>query len=488
MDRLSGLDAIFLYVESPSMHTHVALTAVLDPTTTPGGYTFERFRDHIAARARELPLFHRRVSDVPLRLHHPIWVDDERFRPEDHLRRAALPAPGGESELAELVGYLAGIPLDRRRPLWEMWVIEGLEGGRIALLAKIHHAAVDGVGAAELMPTFFDLEPDPPPRAVPLIRPEAPPSRWSLLGMAGAERARALGRIPGLARRTGEAIGGIRHRRRAVGTAGGTPLGAPRTTFNGPITAERSVAFARLSLTEVKQVKAAFGATVNDVLLATCALAVRRYLEERGGAPDEPLVTACPVAVAPPTGPPGPGPTSGRNKLSVMFTQLQTHRDDPVAVLEATCASTAAAKREHAILGDDVLSGWAEVVDPTAAAVLSRIYQRLGTSSHHRPAISFVLSNIPGPSFPVYLAGARLERAFPFGPVIDGAGLNVSVLSHEDDVDVGFMGATAVVPDIWALADGVAPSFDALLGAARGRAAGTDAGPRGQAPVAGPAS
>jgi diacylglycerol O-acyltransferase len=468
MDRLSGLDAFFLYVETPSMHTHVALTAVLDPSTTPGGYTFQRFRDHIAARANELPLFHRRVAAVPLRLHHPVWVDDERFRPEDHIHRAALPSPGGQAELADLVGYLAGIPLERDRPLWEMWVIEGLAEGRIALLAKIHHAAVDGVGAAELMPTFFDLEPDPPARPTPLVRPEAAPGRWELLGMAGAERVRAIGRLPGLARRTGEAIGSIRHRRRTDGAAGGTPLGAPRTVFNGTITAERSVAFARLSLSEVKEVKAAFGATVNDVLLATCALTVRRYLEARGGAPDEPLVTACPVSVAPAV---GAAPAAGRNKLSVMFTLLQTQQDDPAAVLEATCAAAAAAKREHAIVGDDILAGWAEVADPTASAIVSRLYHRVGASGRHRPAISFILSNIPGPAFPVYLAGARMERAYPFGPVLDGAGLNVSVLSHEDHVDLGFMGASAVVPDVWELADAVAPALADLLAAARGRRA-----------------
>jgi diacylglycerol O-acyltransferase len=464
VQRLSGLDAFFLYIETPAMHTHVALTAVLNPGTMPGGYSFERIRDHIASRVHLVPPFRRRVVDVPLRLHHPVWVDDPDFSIDDHVHRVALPAPGGMPELAELTGHLASIPLERSRPLWEMWVIEGVEGGRIALMAKIHHSAMDGASGAELMPLFFDLEPDPPAGAAPPpFQPEPPPDRWELLGMAGMERLRGLAGLPSLARRTGEAIGTIRRaRREAGGLSGGTPLTAPRSPFNGPITGERVVAFTRLPLGDVKHVKQVLGGTVNDVLLATCALAVRRYLAERGELPDRPMVTACPVSVRA-----DDERGQANNRLSIMFTPLPTDIGDPVECLRTTHETALAAKREHEALGNDTLSAWAEVIDPTASRFVSSIYGATGLAAHHRPPLSFILSNIPGPPFPVYLAGAEMERAYPMGPVIEGAGLNVTVLSYRDSVDFGFLAAKALVPDVGDLAAAVPEAFGQLLAAAQ---------------------
>jgi WS/DGAT/MGAT family acyltransferase len=467
MEPLTGLDAFFLYIETPAMHTHVALAAVLDPSTMPCGYSFERIRDHIARRVHLVPPFRRRVVEVPLRLHHPVWVDDAGFRIERHVKRAALPAPGGGREFAELVGHIASIRLDRSRPLWEMWVVEGLERNRIGLIAKVHHSAMDGASAAELMPAFFDLEPDTEPVEPPPWEPEPPPDDWELLGFAGASRLRALGTLPGLVRRTGDALGDIRRtRQKTPGRAGGTPLTAPRAPFNGPLTPERSVAFARIPLDEVKQVRSVLGGTVNDVLLATCALAVRGYLERRGALPDEPLVAACPVSVR-------TDEDRGRanNRLSVLFTPLHTEVADPRVVLERTRASTGAAKDEHARLGAGTLAAWAELADPTIASVASELYRRSGLSGLHRPALSLVLSNVPGPPFPVYLAGAEMERAYPMGPVIEGTGLNVTVLSYRDHVDVGFMAATALVPDVWSLADGIPVAFAALHEAAGGAGA-----------------
>lgn len=470
MEPLSGLDAFFLYIETPAMHTHVALAAVLDPSTMPSGYSFERIREHIARRVHLVPPFRRRVVEVPLRLHHPVWVDDAGFRIERHVKRAALPEPGGLHEFAELMGHIASIPLDRSRPLWEMWVVEGLEGGRIGLIAKVHHSAMDGASAAELMPAFFDLEPDAAPIEPPPWEPEPAPNDWELLGYAGAERLRRLGALPGLVRRTGSAITAIRRaRQEAPGRAGGTPLTAPRAPFNGPLTPDRSVAFARIPLDEVKHVRSVLGGTVNDVLLATCALALRHHLEARGALPEEPLVAACPVSVR-------ADEDRGRanNRLSVLFTPLHTELADPRAVLERTRATARAAKDEHERIGATTLSAWAELADPMVASVASELYRRSGLSGVHRPALSLVLSNVPGPSFPVYLAGAEMERAYPMGPVIEGTGLNVTVLSYRDHVDVGFMAASALVPDVWGLADGIVTAFAALREAAERAEASAD--------------
>jgi WS/DGAT/MGAT family acyltransferase len=475
VERLSGLDAFFLYIETPSMHTHVALTAVLDPSTMPGGYSFDKIRRHVDERVHLVRPFRKKIVDVPLRVHHPVWVDDASFRLENHLKRVAVPSPGSLADLADLVGHIASIPLDRTKPLWEMWIVEGLENGRIGLVAKIHHSAMDGASGIDLMPAFFDLEVEPAPReAPPDWTPEEIPDQWNLFGASLYERARSLTRLPSVARHTGQAINAIRNERRETHTAAGTPLTAPSTVFNGSITADRSVAFARVSLDEIKRVKQAFGATVNDVILATTALAVRHYLDKRDDLPDQPLVTACPVSVR-------PDEEKGElnNRLSVMFTKLHTDVADPVACLLATKKTAAAAKQEHEVLGPETLGAWAEMVDPLASDIFSNLYSSSGLASKHRPALSFIMSNVPGPAFPVYLAGAEMERAFPMGPVLEGAGLNVTVLSYRDSVDFGFLAATALVPDVPVLADAVPEAFHELYTAALDREEQDPTGPSG---------
>ncbi len=464
MERLSGLDAFFLYIETPTMHTHVALTAVLDTSTMPGGYSFEAMRRHIADRVHLVRPFRKRVVEVPLRLHHPVWVDDTDFEVDRHIKRIAVPSPGTLRELSDVVGHIASVQLERSKPLWEVWIVEGLEHDRVALVAKVHHSSMDGASAAELLPAFFDLEAVPAePVIPPPYDPSPAPDDWELVGASAVERLRSLGGLPSLARRTTQSITRIRRDRRDTHTAAGTPLTAPHTVFNGPITAQRSVAFARVPLAQVKDVKNAYAATVNDVLLATCALAMRRYLEDRKGLPAEPLVTACPVSIR---GDHERGEQN--NRLSVMFTKLHTDVGDPVECLLATQKTAAAAKSEHEILGPDTLGAWAELADPMASRLASSLYSSNNLAALHRPALSFILSNIPGPPFPVYLAGAEMERAYPMGPVLEGAGLNVTMMSYRDSVDFGFLGATELVPDIWDLADAVPVAFDELYDSAIG--------------------
>lgn len=446
------------------MHTHVALTAVLDPSTMPGGYSFEAMRRHIADRVHLVRPFRKRVVDVPFRLHHPVWVDDTDFEVDRHIKRIAVPSPGTLRELSHIVGHIASVQLERSKPLWEVWIVEGLEHDRVALVAKVHHSSMDGASAAELLPAFFDLEAEPAETVIPPpYDPSPAPDDWELVGASAVDRLRSLGRLPSLARRTTQSITRIRRDRRDTHTAAGTPLTAPHTVFNGPITAQRSVAFARVPLAQVKEIKNAHAATINDVLLATCALAMRRYLEDRKGLPAEPLVTACPVSVR-------SDDERGQqnNRLSVMFTKLHTDVGDPVECLRATQKTAAAAKSEHEILGPDTLGAWAEMADPIASRVASSLYSSNNLAAHHRPALSFILSNIPGPPFPVYLAGAEMERAYPMGPVLEGAGLNVTMMSYRDSVDFGFLGATELLPDIWDLADAVPVAFDELYDAAVG--------------------
>ncbi|HMK63066.1 MAG TPA: wax ester/triacylglycerol synthase domain-containing protein, partial [Acidimicrobiales bacterium] len=275
MQRLSGLDASFLYLETPSLHMHVSMAAVFDPTTMSGGYRFATLRDLVAERLLGAPIFRRRLVEVPLRLDHPYWVEDPDFDIDYHLRQGALPSPGGMAELARFVGDVCSRQLDRAKPLWEMYVVEGVAGGRIAVVTKIHHCTIDGVSGAELLGELFDLQADPPARPVPDELPSPSPSLPSdLVMLAQAMRGRATRplRVGYLAWKTGKAFLEVRRVRQSSDSGrAALPLTTPRTSLNTAITAHRSVAFATISLDDVKRIKNALGTTVNDVVLAICA-------------------------------------------------------------------------------------------------------------------------------------------------------------------------------------------------------------------------
>jgi diacylglycerol O-acyltransferase / wax synthase len=463
MERLSGLDASFLYLETPSDHMHVALTAVFDPSTMPGGYSFERVKEFIASRLHLVPPFRRRVVEVPFRLGHPIWIEDPHFDLDYHIRRVGAPAPGGMRELSELAAQIASTPLDRTKPLWELYVVEGLADGNIGVVTKMHHCAVDGVSGAELMVHLFDLEPggrdvEPPEhREVDEV-----PSDAELVGHAIASRIRRQATLPGLLGSTLRSANTLVQRHRDPETiVGAVPLTAPRTPFNGALTPHRRVSFARVSLSDIKAVKNATGATVNDVVLALMAGTLRRYLEGRDVLPDEPLIAVCPMSVRLED---EQGQTN--NKVSAMFTSLATDVDDPLDRLRAISRVTRGAKEDHNAIGARFLQDWAEHAAPTTFALASRLYARLGLADRHRPIHNLVISNVPGPPFPLYYAGARLVAAYPMGPVMQGAGLNVTVMSYMDSVDIGFMACRELVPDVWDLPGYVDEAMAELLSAA----------------------
>jgi WS/DGAT/MGAT family acyltransferase len=456
------MDSFFLYAETPAQHMHVTLVAVLDPAGVPGGYDFERVKTHIGSRVPLVPPFTRRLVPVPLRIHHPLWAADPDFDLDQHVLRAAAPAPGGLEELSEVVGQIASLPLDRSRPLWEVWLVEGLIDGKVAFVGKVHHAALDGIGGVEQMINFFDLAPEPPATepAAPLPVADEIPSDLELVAFAAGSRLRGLVEVVPLVRRTAGSVLAVRRRRAGPDeTAGATPLTGPPTTINGSIGARRKVAFARVSLDEVKSVKHAVGGTVNDIILAICAGALRRHLEAHHEDPTQPLVAACPVSVR------HSEPAHTGNRLSAMFTPLHTEVADPAERLAATLATAGAAKQEHALFDPDTLHGFAEVVDPNLFSWMFDWYSGTGLADRHRPAINVMISNVPGPPFPLYLAGAELVRAFPMGPIIEGVGLNITVMSYRDAVDFGFMAAANLVPDVWDLAAGVEPALAELVDA-----------------------
>jgi len=468
MTRLSGLDASFLYMETPTMHTHVCLAAVLDPSTMPEPYSFEAIRRRIESRVPLIPPFRRLVRHVPLRVHHPVWEEDPDFAIEHHVHLTQMVAPASIDQFARLAAGIASVPLDRSRPLWQITVVEGLADDRIGVVAKVHHSAMDGTAGIEILYALFDLDPeaadDPGAEATAAATPlSITLSDFDLMVQATGDRLRAGSRLAGLIRRTTDAITGVVRSRSATdGPTGGTPLTAPQTPFNGAIEADRSMAFTRVSLSEVKEVKAAFGVTVNDVVLATCGRALRAYLLDHDCLPEDPLLASCPVSIR-------TEDESGAfgNRVSVMFPRIHTELEDPIDTLRQTADAASAAKGEQRQLGASLLGDWAEVADPTSLTLATDLLTRFKLADHLPAVHNVVISNVPGPGFPVYLAGAKLEQAYPMGPVLEGAGLNITVLSYCDSVDIGFIAATNLVPDLDVLAGEVVPAFAELLEASR---------------------
>jgi diacylglycerol O-acyltransferase / wax synthase len=485
MERLSGLDASFLYLETPSLHMQVALTLVLDPSTVPGGYSFDRMKRAIGQRIPCAPIFRRKLVEVPFRLGHPVWVDDPDFDIDYHVRRAAVPSPGGLRELADLTGDIAGHKLDRSRPLWEMWIVENLADEQIALVAKMHHSTVDGVSGAALLSVLFDLEPAPsPPDHVPaeveidgrvpsglelMTQATLARTRWPF-EMAG-EMVRTLHRLldvrrirlgsPGSSHHDEEPEPAEANPKKPAAAKAALPLTAPRTSFNVAVTPRRAVAFTSLGLDDVKRLKNRTGTTVNDVILAICAGALRSFLLQGDELPDKPLVAVVPVSVRPDAGSP-----KGSNQVSALFVQLPCHLHDPLERLSVIRSGTKGAKEEHNALGADLLLNWAEYATPNVFANAARLYTGMRLANRHRPIANLVISNFPGPDFPLYLAGAELTAGFPLGPVMDGMGVNITVMSYRSVLNWGILVCPESMPRLWNLTAAVPAALAELLAAA----------------------
>jgi diacylglycerol O-acyltransferase / wax synthase len=464
MERMSGLDASFLYFETPNMHMHVMGVIVFDPSTVPEGYSFENVKDKMSKRLHLVPPFRRKLAPIPFNLHHPVWVEDANFDLDYHIRRIGCPEPGGEKELAELVGDIASRPLDRDRPLWEMYIVEGLQNGYVASVAKMHHCTIDGVSGANLMVHLFDLEPNPAEDKgadVPW-EPDRMPTDIERIGYAIASRVRRPLNLFKVLPATAQSVMNVVSRRRGGDGSGmAMPFSAPRTSFNQPITPHRRTAFSTTSLEEVKEIKKAFGVTVNDVVLTIVSSALRKYLEGRGELPDKPLIATCPVSVR------SEEEKIGSNQVSAMFTSLATDIPDPVERLRAIHESSKGAKEEHNAIGADILSNWGEFAAPTTFALAARMYTGLRLAERHPVIHNLVISNVPGPPFPLYFAGAKLVGLNPLGPIFDGAGLNITVLSYVDNINWGFIACRELMPDLWDLADAIGQAQAELLKAAQ---------------------
>ena len=464
MRRLTGLDAAFLLLESANNHMHVASVAIFDPATMPGGYSFATVRQLVQDRLHLLPPFRWKLVEVPFGLHHPIWINDPDFDLDFHVRRAVWASPGGTAELRQFVAEVVGRPLDRQRPLWEMYVVEGLEGGRFALVTKTHHAAIDGVSGMEMTVNLLDLTPEP--RVIepedPPWRPERVPSDAEMVTFGVASLARQPLMAATAARRTAlMAVNLWRRNRQPDVEPPPAPFAAPATSLNVPITPHRQFGTARLQLDDIKAVKRALGGTVNDVVLAVCAGALRRYLDDQDERPDGALVAMVPISVRTED----QKGTMG-NRVSSLLTSLATDLDDPVERLAVIRSGTARAKDQEKAVSASELTGWLEFAGPAVAAQAARLVSTLRVGSRMKPIFNVVISNVPGPNVPLYSAGAQMEAVYPVGPISSGIGLNMTVMSYMGDVFFGLLACRETVPDVQRIADALVEALTELQKAA----------------------
>ncbi len=476
MRQLTSLDAQFLALENARQTGHVGSLTVFDTESAPNGdLTMDNMMELLAARLHLLPPLRWRLVETPFGLDYPHWVDDPHFDLEFHVREVALPAPGNDEQLAEQVQRLHSRLLDRTRPLWEMYVITGLESGYTALYTKIHHAIIDGVSGAEILGLLLDLTPEvretPPGETMQAGRT---PGQWEMLGRGllslpryPIRAARALptvlphldetpfATLPG-AGLIGRAADLVEHLARGDGNRVQRPSHkAPRTTFNGKISPHRRWVFGQLPLADLKEVKAAFGCTINDVVVALCAGAVRRWLVDHDELPTEPLVAQIPVSVR----------TSEQvgtygNRILLSSTTLFTNIADPAERLRRTSESLRRMKERHKAVPASVLQDANHFIPPALFGRAARVTFSLARSA--TPPWNLMISNVPGPQFPLYLAGAKLVANYPVSVITDGTALNITVQSYDGHLDFGILADRDQMPDLWNFMDWLEASLSEL--------------------------
>jgi WS/DGAT/MGAT family acyltransferase len=440
---------------------HIGSIAIYDPSTAPGGkVTFKGILEHITSRMPLVPSYREKLARVPFDLDHPYWINDPDFDLEFHVRHIALPKPGDWRQLCIQSARLHARELDLDRPLWEFYVIEGLDNvegvppGSFALVSKVHHAAIDGVSGAEMTAAIHDITPDAPsPDVDDPYTPERTPSGFELVTRAGVNTATQPFRFARLVRRT------ARNTLRNAGALRSAFPAAPRTRFAGVITPHRVVDGRAFDLADVKQIKAAVpGATVNDAVVAIVTGALRQYLLANDELPDIPLVAMAPISVRT-TDESG---TMG-NQVSAMTVSLPTTISDPLERLKTVYASTQSSKELTNAIGARVLSDYTKFVPWALAGLATRTASRFSLANRASMPINTVITNVPGPQMPLYMAGAQMVALFGMGPVTDGMGIIHPVFSYNGGISISFTACREMLPDPASYAACLQASFDELV-------------------------
>ncbi len=438
---------------------HVGAVAVIE-----GSLKFEKFRETILSRIHMIPKLRKRLVSIPMSVDYPYWVDDPEFDIDLHIHHVALPEPGNWSNLRKLASKIFSEPLDHSRPLWEFTFVEGLDNvsqvqeGSVAIISKIHHVAIDGVGGAGLFAILFDLSPDvkeiPPQKE---FSPQPIPNELSLILKSTATFAKTPLKFPKLVLDTVTATmkAGFLTRTQHLDLPA-APFTAPRTPLNGIIAARRKWNTTILSLSRVKALKTIMGTTLNDIVLAICGGALRRYLLEKEQLPKKPLVAMVPISTR------KADDTSLGNKLSAMLVQLATDIEDPIERLEAIYENTHRGKTYQNATGAKRLSNIAEAVPFGVANQAARLYSRFNLAKLHNPVFNVVITNVPGPQLPIYLQGHKLNSVMGMAPIIDGMGLIITILSYNGNITISPTSDVNSMPDLDVFSDYILDSANEL--------------------------
>ena len=457
MDRLNTLDAEFLHMEDGVVHMHIAGACVFsDPPPS-----VDELTALIASKLHLIPRYRQRVRQVPFELGRPVWVDDPHFEIGYHVRHTALPAPGDDATFCRLMGRLMSQPLDRERPLWETWLVEGLEGGHWALVFKIHHCMVDGVAGVGLLTVLLDAEPHVVPAAPEPWEPEPePPGALKVLdawaGLAG-DVLGVAGRLPHAVFHPGAALDTVTGTVQGMGRLTGRLRSTPSLSIDGTIGPHRRWAHSSASLGDVKAIRSVYGGTINDVVLAAVSGGYRQLLAERGDDPDAAVVRSLvPVSTRHDDGRGVPD-----NRVTLLLYELPVGEADPVVRLAMVQEQMAELKGSHMAEAGEVVTTLGNLAPPMIVAPLSRAAIRLMHQVSQR-SINTVTTNVPGPQFPLYCLGREMEQYRPFVPISYGVRVATAILSYNGHLYFGMTGDYATAPDVGVLAAATAAEVEEL--------------------------
>ena len=451
MRRLNGWDAMLIYSETANVPSHTLKIAVIDVTEFDGEFTFEVFRDMLAPRLPLLDPLRYLLVEIPFKLHHPMWLENTEVDLDYHLRRVSAPAPGGRREFDHVVGEIAAAPLDRRHPLWEIYFVDGLAEGRFAAVAKVHHALADGVASANLLARALDATED-------LSRERdsggsvTPTTPYELVRAAGRDHLRQIRKLPRLVRDTAEGVSRVRRRPKNRGEHPELAHGfnAPKTFINHVVSPGRRFATATLSLADVKQTSKFLEITINDLVLATATGALRELLLRYDGRADQPIIASVPMSLSG-----SPDRLTG-NELNIMNLPLPVNVADRLDAVRLTSVATSRAKETARLLGPSVAQSWMEYLPPPLSPAL---FRRLANREARTRFMNLPISNVPGPRQRNGLGGATVSEIYSVGPLSAGCGMNITVWSYVDQLNISVLTDDATLDDPHEVTDAMMREF-----------------------------
>lgn len=490
MDHLSGMDASFLHLETPESPMHVGSLQLIDLPPGYEGDFAEDAKKYLSGRLHLASVFVRKLAMMPFDLANPVWVDDDDLDLDHHIHHVIMPRPGTLAQLERLVGRLHSSLLDRSRPLWEMHIIEGLQTGQVALYSKMHHAAIDGQAGVAVAKALFDISETPAPVKAPRVTRRPDSSQLGMAELATAALSNAVQQYVKLIQSIPATAKAITNVLMPVSESTGQRAfelpkalrTAPRTPLNVSITNQRSFAARSVPLAEVKQMSKATDTSLNDIVLAICAGALRRYLADYGCKPAKPLIAGVPVSLR------SEGNTDLNNQVSVMLVSLATDIADPLERLAAIHESSSEGKKLTGNVKAAIPTDFPSLGVPSLMSGLASLYGRSGLADKLPPAANVAISNVPGPSFALYFAGAKVAAYFPVSIPGHGLALNMTVQSYNGALEFGLTACRRAVPDVADLGDYVVAEHKKLFGLIVGNAAQAAAAAPAVVPVAAPAA